>query len=781
MTDEKTSKLKLKLNKDRLLRHAVKNKSLLSVVGNKSGSSVRVEIKGGVAREGSKDSQDISISQIDKKLELIQQAKELKEQNAIATSKAEKQGRGVIENNTSNVDKKDHNAQGDIKQTSKVKNTKHVKHDGKSDTENSNNENLLKAKIGGEKKLKKSDIFQMLSEDELGIQKTRSLASIKRARNKERRKMMPMSTKEKIYRDVVIPETITIAELASRMSEQSKVVMKELASLGVLASVNHSIDADTAELVVSTLGHKPIRVQESDIEDIINISSDDPDNLITRDPVVTIMGHVDHGKTSLLDALRSTDVALGEHGGITQHIGAYNILSPGGKSICFIDTPGHEAFSIMRSQGAKITDLIILVVAADDGIKAQTVEAINHAKKAEVPIILAINKIDKPEANIAKVTNELLQHSIVAEELGGETMLVPISATKKQNLDKLIEAILLQAELLELKAQSNCPAGGVVIDSRVDKGRGVIVTLLVQRGVLRKGDLIVVGTSCGRVKTIVNDRSKALHSAYPCEPVEILGLDVPPPAGAEFAVLESEKRAKEIISYRKRLIKDKKFMITKSIATTDVFHNHDTTKTLSLIIRADVSGSLGAIISSIEKISGDKVNIKIIHQAVGNITESDIVLASTTGVASIIGFNIHTSNAIQSMAAKYNIDIQDYTIIYELIDNIRIMASDLLDPLISEELMGTAEVREVFNITGSGTIAGSYVNNGTLERAAKAKVTRDNVEKYSGILNTIKRFKDDVKEVKEGYECGLGINGYSDFEIGDIIAVYKMIKTKQKL
>lgn len=643
---------------------------------------------------------------------------------------------------------------------------------------------LIKQKVIEPRKIKKSDIFNLLSEDSGDVTKTRSLASIQRAKAKQRRKNDNLDGKkqDKVYREVIIPEVITVSELSNRMTERVTDVIRELIKLGVMATANQSIDADTAELVVTTFGHSVKRVQESDVENILNNEEDRPEDLKPRAPIVTVMGHVDHGKTSLLDALKSTDVAAGEAGGITQHIGAYSVKMTDNRMITFIDTPGHEAFTEMRTRGAKVTDIVVLVVAADDGIKAQTVEAISHAKAAAVPIIVAINKIDKPDANIEKVKNELLQYGLVPEDLGGDVVVVPVSAKEKKNLDKLEEAILLVAEMEDLKANSNTVASGVVIESKIDKGQGVIASVLVQRGTLKNGDLIVAGTTYGRIKKMNNDKGNQVLEALPSYVVEIFGLNTAPSAGDLFNVVMTEKQARDITEYRIRKSKENKVTASKT-SLEDLFQkaSGDTKiKELPIIIKGDVHGSIEAIIGSLNKIISDEVKLRIIHQGVGAITESDVTLSKATG-AIILGFNVRSNTAARADAEKNKVDIRYYSIIYNLIDDIKAIMSGMLSPVIREIYIGSVEIREVFNVSKVGKVAGSYVTKGIIKRGAGVRLLRDNVVIHEGKLKTLKRFKEDVKEVNEGFECGIAFENYDDIKVGDLVEVFEIVQEQKHL
>ena len=638
-----------------------------------------------------------------------------------------------------------------------------------------------KIKLEELRKLKKADLFNMLSDDESGRGRTRSLASIKRAREKEKRKLVSQAP-EKVYREVTIPEVIGVGDLANAMSERVADVIKELMKLGILANASQTIDADTAELVATNLGHTVQRVQESDVENVL-ISDDKVEDLRTRAPVVTVMGHVDHGKTSLLDALRSTDIAAGELGGITQHIGAYRVTLADGRAITFIDTPGHEAFSAMRSRGAKVTDIVIIVVAADDGIKAQTVEAINHAKAAGVPVIVAINKIDKSDIDIERVKNELYVHEIIGEEAGGDVMVIPISALKKTNLYKLEEAILLIAEMQDLKASPFGSAAGVVIESKIEKGRGTLTTILIQRGTLRNGDIIIAGTSYGKVKKMTNDKGLEVVEATPSVPVEIQGLNEVPFAGDKFNVVQNEKQAKDIAEYRMRLAKEKKISTATRSSLEDLFlkaSGNSKIKELPLIIKGDVQGSVEAISGSLLKLLSDEIKLRILHGGVGPITESDVSLAHASS-AIIVGFNVKAGANALTAAEKEKVDIRYYSIIYDLIDDVKAIMSGMVDPIVREQYIGSVEIIQIFNITKVGKIAGSYVTKGIIKKGAGVRLLRDNVVIHEGKLKTLKRFKDEIKEVREGYECGIAFENYEDIRVGDTVEVFELVQEQRQL
>ena len=587
---------------------------------------------------------------------------------------------------------------------------------------------------------------------------------------------------EKVIKEVIIPEVITVQELANRMAEKSADVIKKLMGLGVMATINQPIDADTAQLIVEDFGHKFKRVAESDVEQAIQNEQDTPDQLKPRAPVVTVMGHVDHGKTSLLDALRETNVAAKEAGGITQHIGAYQITVPTGDKITFIDTPGHEAFSEMRARGAKVTDIVVLVVAANDGIMPQTIEAIRHAQAAEVPIVVAINKIDLPGADPMKVKTALLQHGIGVEEMGGESLCAEVSAKKRINIDKLVEAILLQAEMLDLKANPDRKAEGAVIEAKMEKGRGTVVTALVQKGTLHVGDICIAGKEWGRVRAMFNEHGQKMQEAGPAMPVEVLGLQGTPSAGDDFVVVADENQAKEITGYRIR--KEREAKLVKSAKSAmelmlDKIKSGEV-KHLPIIIKADVQGSIEAIEGTINKLSNDEVSVQILHSAVGPISESDIALAKASH-ALVIGFNVRANPLARDMARRDGVEIKYYSIIYDVLDDVKKGLEGMLSPELKEKLLGYAEIREVYNITGVGKVGGCMVTEGMVKRGAKIRLLRDNVVIHDGSIGQLKRFKEDVKEVKEGYECGISFENYNDIQKGDFIECYEIEEIAAKL
>ncbi|WP_011583238.1 MULTISPECIES: translation initiation factor IF-2 [Chelativorans] len=605
--------------------------------------------------------------------------------------------------------------------------------------------------------------------------RSRSLSSMRRRQEKFKRAMQ-QEQREKVSREVVIPETITIQELAQRMAERAVDVVKYFMKQGQIMKPGDVIDADTAELVAVEFGHTAKRVAESDVEEGLFNIEDRPEDLKPRPPVVTIMGHVDHGKTSLLDAIRKANVVAGEAGGITQHIGAYQVEQDG-NTITFIDTPGHAAFTAMRARGAQATDIAILVVAADDSVMPQTVESINHAKAAGVPIIVAINKIDKPDANPQKVRTELLQHEVFVESMGGDVLDVEVSAIKGTNLDKLLEAILLQAEILELKANPDRTAEGVVVEAKLDRGRGSVATVLVQAGTLKPGDVIVAGSEWGRVRALVNERGEAVKVAPPSTPVEVLGLQGPPQAGDRFAVVDTEARAREISEYRQRKAREK--AVARQAGQRGSLEQmmsqlqSSGMKEFPLIIKGDVQGSIEAIVNALEKLGTEEVRARIVHSGAGAITESDISLAETSDAA-IIGFNVRANKQARDAAEQAGIEIRYYNIIYDLVDDIKAAMSGLLSPERRETFLGNAEILEVFNITKVGKVAGCRVTEGKVERGAGVRLIRDNVVIHEGKLKTLKRFKDEVSEVPAGQECGMAFENYEDIRVGDVIEAFRV-------
>ena len=621
--------------------------------------------------------------------------------------------------------------------------------------------------------------------DDEAVERMRSLASVRRARERERERRKGGGQEQaKSTREVVVPDVITVQELAGRMATRGVEIIKFLMRQGLMLKINDVIDSDTAELVATEFGHTVRRVSESDVEEGFIGAEDVDDHLLPRPPVVAVMGHVDHGKTSLLDALRSTDVVGGEHGGITQHIGAYQVRLENDARVTFLDTPGHAAFSAMRARGANVTDIVVLVVAADDGVMPQTIEAINHAKAAGAPIIVAINKIDKPEAAANRVINELLQHEIVVESLGGDTQAIEVSATQKTGLDHLIEAILLQAEIMDLKANPDRSADGVVIEAKLDRGRGVVATVLVKRGSLKRSDIIVAGANWGRVRALINERDEQVNAAGPSEPVEVLGLDGTPDPGEPFAVVESEARARELTDYRIRQKRERTVAPAgaagNSLADMMAKLQDKKVSELPLIIKADVQGSAEAIVGSLDKISTDEVRARIIHSGAGAINESDVMLAKGLG-APILGFNVRASKQARDLAEHEGVEIRYYAIIYDLLDDIKGVLSGMLAPIQRETLLGNAQVLEVFDISKVGKVAGCRVTDGVVRKGARVRIIRDDVVTLElGTLQTLKRFKDEVNEVQSGQECGMNF-GFQDIKPGDVIECFTVEEIQRTL
>ena len=611
-------------------------------------------------------------------------------------------------------------------------------------------------------------------------ERQRSLASLKRKRAKEKRQSGVVEPAQKIYREVVVPDSITVAELANRMTEKTNDVVRALMKMGVMSGASDQVDHDVVELIVEEFGHKLKRISASDVEQDLTGPADAVTDLISRAPVVTVMGHVDHGKTSILDALRKTSVTEGEAGGITQHIGAYQIKGASGDRITFLDTPGHAAFTAMRARGAQITDIVVLVVAADDGIMPQTIEAISHAKSAEVPIIVAINKMDAPGANPTKVRQDLLQHEVFVESMGGEVLDLEVSAKKGTGLDKLEEAILLQAELNDLRANPNRAAEGVVVEAKLDKGRGPVATVIVQRGMLRVGDIVVAGSTWGRARALVDDRGSKIKEAGPSMPVEILGLDNAPGAGDDFVIVGDEAKARSVVAFRLNQIKEDKNK-TPEASLENMFDKLKEAEISSVpvLLKSDVQGSVGAIISSLEQLNTDEVKCKIVHSGVGGINESDISLAVATG-APVIGFNVRASRNAADLARREGVEIRYYSIIYNLIDDIKSVMSGLLAPEIKETILGTAEILDIFN-AGKGKAAGCLVTSGVVRQGAHARLLRDDIVVYEGDLGSLRRFKDSAKEVESGVECGMNFASYNDMKTGDVIECYEVEEIERNL
>ncbi|MCV2892541.1 translation initiation factor IF-2 [Lentibacter sp. XHP0401] len=628
----------------------------------------------------------------------------------------------------------------------------------------------------------KLTLNQALSGGEGGRQ--RSMAAMKRQQERARQKAMGQNVeREKIVREVKLPEAIVVSELANRMAERVADVVKSLMNMGMMVTQNQTIDADTAELIIEEFGHKVARVSDADVEDVIKEVAEDPADLKPRPPVITIMGHVDHGKTSLLDAIRDAKVVAGEAGGITQHIGAYQVKTESGALLSFLDTPGHAAFTSMRSRGAQVTDIVVLVVAADDAVMPQTIEAINHAKAAKVPMIVAINKIDKPAADPNKVRTDLLQHEVVVEKMSGEVQDVEVSAITGQGLDELLEAIALQAEILELKANPDRAAEGAVIEAQLDVGRGPVATVLVQKGTLRQGDIFVVGEQYGKVRALINDKGERVQEAGPSVPVEVLGLNGTPEAGDVLNVVSSEAQAREIAEYRESAAKERRAAAGAATTLEQLMAKAKEDKNVTempVIMKADVQGSAEAIVQALEKIGNDEVRVRVLHSGVGAITESDIGLAEASG-APVFGFNVRANAPARNSANQKGVEIRYYSVIYDLVDDVKQAASGLLSAEIREKFIGYAEIKEVFKVTGVGKVAGCLVTEGVARRSAGVRLLRDNVVIHEGTLKTLKRFKDEVAEVQSGQECGMAFEAYDDIRPGDVIEIFEREEIERNL
>jgi len=635
---------------------------------------------------------------------------------------------------------------------------------------------------GGGRRSGKLTVNQALSGGEGGRQ--RSLAAMKRKQERQRQKAMGGSAeREKVTRDVQVPETIIVSELANRMTERVADVVKALMQNGMMVTQNQAIDADTAELIVEEFGHRVQRVSDADVEDVIDTVEDDEADLKPRPPVITIMGHVDHGKTSLLDKIRQANVVSGEAGGITQHIGAYQVKTESGATLSFLDTPGHAAFTSMRARGAQVTDIVVLVVAADDAVMPQTIEAINHAKAAEVPMIVAINKIDKPDADPQKVRTDLLQHEVIVEQMSGDVQDVEVSAHTGQGLNDLLEAIALQAEVLELTANPDRPAQGAVIEAQLDVGRGPVATVLVEKGTLKRGDIFVVGEQWGKVRALVNDKGDRVNEAGPSVPVEVLGLNGTPEAGDVLNVVETEAQAREIAEYREQAAKDKRAAAGAATTLDQLLANakaNENVSELPIVVKADVQGSAEAIVQALEKIGNDEVRVRVIHHGVGAITESDITLAEASGTP-VIGFNVRANAPARASANQKGVEIRYYSVIYDLVDDVKAAASGLLGAEIRENFIGYAQIKEVFRVSGVGNVAGCLVTEGVARRSAGVRLLRDDVVIHEGTLKTLKRFKDEVKEVQSGQECGMAFENYDDIRQGDVIEIFEREEVERSL
>lgn len=612
----------------------------------------------------------------------------------------------------------------------------------------------------------------------------KSMAAMKRKQERARQKAMGGSVeREKVVRDVQLPEAIVVSELANRMAERVADVVKELMKMGMMVTQNQTLDADTAELIIEEFGHKVVRVSDSDVEDVITDVEDKDDDLKSRPPVITIMGHVDHGKTSLLDAIRDAKVVAGEAGGITQHIGAYQVTTDSGTVLSFLDTPGHAAFTSMRSRGAQVTDIVVLVVAADDSVMPQTIEAINHAKAAEVPMIVAINKCDKPAADPNKVRAELLQHEVIVEAMSGEVQDVEVSAITGQGLDELLEAIALQSEILELKANPDRAAQGAVIEAQLDVGRGPVATVLVQKGTLRQGDIFVVGEQYGKVRALINDKGERVEEAGPSVPVEVLGLNGTPEAGDVLNVTETDAQAREIAEYREKAAKDKRAAAGAATTLEQLMQKakeDENVSELPILVKADVQGSAEAIVQAMDKIGNDEVRVRVLHSGVGAITESDVGLAEASG-APIMGFNVRANASARNTANQKGVEIRYYSVIYDLVDDVKAAASGLLSAEIKENFIGYATIKDVFKVSNVGKVAGCLVTEGVARRSAGVRLLRDNVVIHEGTLKTLKRFKDEVAEVQSGQECGMAFENYDDIRADDVIEIFEREEVQRTL
>ncbi|WP_322893233.1 MULTISPECIES: translation initiation factor IF-2 [unclassified Yoonia] len=612
----------------------------------------------------------------------------------------------------------------------------------------------------------------------------RSMAAMKRKQDRARAKAMGGSAeREKVFRDVALPPAITVSELANRMAERVADVVKALMNNGIMATQNQSIDADTAELIIEEFGHTVVRVSDADVEDVIKMAPDDAKDLITRPPIVTIMGHVDHGKTSLLDAIRNAKVVAGEAGGITQHIGAYQVKTDSGSLLTFLDTPGHAAFTSMRSRGAQVTDIVVLVVAADDAVMPQTIEAIAHAKAAKVPMIVAINKIDKPSANPDKVRTDLLMHEVVVEKMSGDVQDVEVSAITGKGLDNLLEAIALQAEILELKANPDRAAVGAVIEAQLDIGRGPVATVLIQNGTLRTGDIFVVGEQYGKVRALINDKGERVTEAGPAVPVEVLGLNGTPEAGDVLNVVSTDAQAREIAEYREKASKEKRAAAGMATTLEQLMANakaNENVSELPIVVKADVQGSAEAIVQAMEKIGNDEVRVRVLHSGVGAITETDIGLAEASG-APVFGFNVRANATARASANQKGVEIRYYSVIYDLVDDVKKAASGLLSAEIREKFIGYANIKDVFKVSNVGKVAGCLVTEGVARRSAGVRLLRDDVVIHEGTLKTLKRFKDEVAEVQSGQECGMAFENYEDVRPGDVIEIFERESVERNL
>ncbi len=703
--------------------------------------------------------------------ELEERAKAKAEAEAEAEERAKKD---VEEQKARNVVEKEVRNEPVQPKIEDARNTKPAPVSRKKEQEEEKRRAKARVTEGENRRSGKLTISQALDGGEGGRQ--RSMAAMRRKQERARQKAMGESQeREKVVREVQVPEAIVVSELANRMAERVAEVVKSLMKMGMMVTQNQSIDADTAELIIEEFGHKIVRVSDADVEDVINEVDDADEDLKPRPPVITIMGHVDHGKTSLLDAIRKANVVSGEAGGITQHIGAYQVTAPDGALLSFLDTPGHAAFTSMRARGAQVTDIVVLVVAADDSVMPQTIEAINHAKAAKVPMIVAINKCDKPDSNPDKVRTELLQHEVIVEAMSGDVQDVEVSALAGTGLDQLLEAISLQAEILELKANPERAAQGAVIEAQLDVGRGPVATVLVQKGTLKQGDIFVVGEQWGKVRALINDQGERVKEAGPSVPVEVLGLNGTPEAGDVLNVVDTEAQAREIADYRIDLAKEKRAAAGAATTLEQLMarakENENLTE-MPILVKADVQGSAEAIVQAMEKIGNNEVRVRVLHYGVGAITDTDVGLAEASG-APVIGFNVRANASARNSANQKGVEIRYYSIIYDLVDDVRAAASGLLSAEIRENFIGYAEIKEVFKVSGVGKVAGCIVTEGVARRSAGVRLLRDNVVIHEGTLKTLKRFKDEVKDVQSGQECGMAFENYDDVRPADVIEIFE--------
>ncbi len=769
ISGSKGNKIAVEVKRKRISAQSPSN-SVVGVLDESKVSAIK-EILDNAKRTQEQQKIDSEIlNQANKMRDMLQQKDAEQKQNQVLNEEKSKQNRETVKKEW----KSPENQAADFNKHKKT---------------NSEEDNLkIKKSVKGEKlerhKLTLSKVIAFEEDEVEGDENITPASTYKRFSYFKKRKVEKNPDNvptQKIIREVVLHSTITVKDLAEKMAEKSSIVIKELMKLGIMATINQVIDADTAEIIIGELGHTVKRVNEDDIENMIKTKDSEDDEMFNRPPVITIMGHVDHGKTSLLDAIRKTDIASRESGGITQHIGAYQIMNKEGKLITFIDTPGHEAFSSMRARGAMVTDIVVLVVAANDSIMPQTIESISHTKVANVPMIVAINKIDLPEANAARVKTDLLNHEVVIEELGGDVLCVEVSAKNSLNLDKLQEAILLQSELIDLSVSKNRPAEGVIIEAKMENGLGIIATVLIKKGTLRKGDFFVSGETYGRIREMFDDKGIAVSSALPSTPVAVLGFSEMPVAGDELIVTSDEAKAKEFAAYQKNKAKEKEMLIRSKVSLQNMFKDSASSKIiLSVILKTDVVGSGEAIVGILDKLNNDKVEVKIIHSAVGGVNESDVNLARSTS-SIILAFNVRANGPAKALAKTYGIDIRYYSVVYDIVDDVKAILEGKLEPIVTDKFIGYADVIQIFKIGKSLTVAGCRVSDGLVKRNYKCRVLRNDVVLFEGDLNQLKHEKDDIKEASKGVECGISFAGYNDLMIGDKIECFEVVKTAVKL